>query len=89
MPTMMTRHRVRDYDAWRKHFDEHEGKRREFGITSRRVYRNVADPNDLVLLFDVADQHRAQEFAATDDLRQIMEKAGVEMDTVNIKALPD
>ena len=89
MPTMMAQHRVRDYDAWRTHFDEHEGKRREYGITNPRVYRNAADQNDVVMLFDVADEARAREFGASDDLRQTMEKAGVEMPTVSIKALPD
>ena len=73
----------------RVHFDEHEGKRREYGITNRRVYRNAADPNDLVLLFDVADEARAREFGASDDLQNIMRKAGVEMNTVSIKAIPD
>jgi len=86
---MMTRHRIRDYDAWRPYFDQHEGKRREYGITNARIYRNAADRNDLVLLFDVADETHVKKFGAFDDLRNVMEKAGVDMTTVSIAVLPE
>jgi hypothetical protein len=89
MPTLVTQHRVKNYDVWRLHFDKHESKRVEFGITSPRVYRNAGDPNDLVLLFDVADEVRAKEFGQSADLRSIMEAAGVKMSTCAVKLLPD
>ena len=79
MPNLLTQHRVQDYNAWRPHFDGHEGTRQAHGITNPRVYRNAADPNDLVLLFDVADIERAKEFGQSQDLRSTMEKAGVIM----------
>jgi len=44
MPTLVTQHRVKNYDAWRPHFDRHESKRAEYGITNPRVYRNASDP---------------------------------------------
>ena len=89
MPTLVTQHRVKNYDAWRAHFDRHEGKRVEYGITNPRVYRNASDPNDLVLLFNVADEARASEFGQSADLRNTMETAGVEMSTCSVKLLPD
>jgi len=70
-------------------FDQHKGKRREHGITNPRIYRDTADPNDLVLPADVADEARVKEFGASDDLRNVMEKAGVEMRTVSVKVIPD
>ena len=62
MPNLLTQHRVQNYDAWRPHFDRHEETRKAHGITNPRVYRNANDPDDLVLLFDVADIERAKEF---------------------------
>ena len=43
------------------------------------MYRNASDPNDLVLLFDVADVERAKQFGQSQDLRETMERAGVIM----------
>jgi len=79
MPNLLTQHRVKDYDAWRPHFDGHEDTRRSYGITNPRVYRNADDPNDLVLLFDVTDLERAKEFGQSQELRSTMERAGVVM----------
>ncbi|MBV9252283.1 MAG: hypothetical protein JO227_23935 [Acetobacteraceae bacterium] len=89
MPKLIVQHRVRDYDAWRPHFDRHESKRLEHGVTNPRVYRNAQDPNDLVVLFNAADEGRAKELGQSDDLRNAMQAAGVEMSTVSVKLLPD
>jgi hypothetical protein len=78
---------VQDYDAWRPHFDRHEETRKAHGITNPRVYRNANDPNDLVLLFDVADMERAKESGESQDLRSTMEKAGVIM-PATVRVLP-
>jgi hypothetical protein len=87
MPNLLTQHRVQDYDAWRPHFDRHEETRKAHGITNPRVYRNANDPNDLVLLFDVADMERAKESGESQDLRSTMEKAGVIM-PATVRVLP-
>jgi hypothetical protein len=79
MPQLLTQHRVRSYDDWRPHFDRHEQVRVAAGITNPRVYRNASDPNDLVLLFDVADVERAKQFGQSQELRETMERAGVIM----------
>jgi hypothetical protein len=79
MSNLLTQHRVQNYDAWRPHFDRHEQTRQAHGITNPRVYRNANDPNDLVLLFDVADIERAKEFGQSEGLRSTMEKVGVIM----------
>lgn len=89
MPTVIMQHRVKDYDAWRPHFDLHESKRLEYGISYARVYCNASDSNDLVLLFDVTDEARAKEFGESDELRNAMEAAGVELSTCSLKVLPD
>jgi hypothetical protein len=41
------------------------------------VFRSAADPDDIVLLIEWDDPDRARLFAASDDLREAMELAGV------------
>jgi hypothetical protein len=39
-------HKVKDYTAWRKGYDDHEKARHAAGITNGRVFRSAEDPND-------------------------------------------
>lgn len=77
MALAIVQHKVRDYATWRPHFDAHEPSRTAAGLTNPRVYRGANDPNNVVLLFDVADIARARTFAASEDLKQAMQNAGV------------
>ena len=74
---IVVRHSVRDYGAWRPAYGGHEAARTAAGLTNGRVFRSAEDPNDLLLLFEMADRRRAEEFAASDDLRTAMQRAGV------------
>lgn len=58
-------------------YDAHEPSRVGTGITNGRVYRKPEDPNDLVILLDVADVAKAREWASGEDLKAAMQKAGV------------
>ena len=77
MGTLMIHHRVRNYEAWRPAYDAHEPMRNSADLTSGRVFRATDDPNDLVILFDMADRQKAQDFVASDDLKTAMQGAGV------------
>src|SRR5580700_12336344 len=70
-------HKVTDYTAWRKGYDAHEQSRRTAGITNGRVFRRAEDPNDVVVLQDVADVAKARTFVASEDLKTAMQKSGV------------
>src|ERR1700688_5061937 len=48
-------HKVKDYALWRKGYDEHEKSRLSAGITNGKVFRSAEDPNDILILQDVAD----------------------------------
>jgi hypothetical protein len=41
------------------------------------LLRNSDDPNEVVLLFETQDLQRARDFAASSDLREKMQEAGV------------
>ena len=77
MGAMIVRHSVRDYGAWRPVYDGHEAARTAAGLTNGRVYRSAKDLNDIVILFDMADRRRAEEFGRSDDLREAMQRTGV------------
>ena len=47
--TLVVHHRVRDYDAWKPVFDEHEDVRRSHGELEHRIYQTLGDPNGVVI----------------------------------------
>ncbi len=70
-------HKVKDYAAWRKGYDDHEKARNSAGITNGKVFRSAEDPNDVLILQDVADVAKARTWLGGDDLKAAMAKAGV------------
>ena len=70
-------HKVKDYATWRAGYDAHEKSRLSAGITNGRVFRSAEDPNDVVVLQDVADVAKARTWIGSDDLKAAMQKSGV------------
>ena len=77
MSTIVVRHTVKDFDAWKPYYDEHGAARESYGIKDDGVYRGASDSRNVVLVFQVDDYDRAHEFFDSDDLRETMQKAGV------------
>ena len=69
--------KVKDYATWRAGYDGHEKNRVSAGITNGRVFRRAEDPNDVVILQDVADVAKARTWLGSDDLKAMMQKGGV------------
>jgi hypothetical protein len=69
--------KVKDYATWRTDYDGREKSRLSAGITNGRVFRRAEDPNDLVVLQDVADVPKARSWFGSDDLKAAMQKSGV------------
>src|SRR6266478_8145320 len=70
-------HKVKDYATWRTGYDANEKSRLSAGITNGRVFRSAEDPNDVVVLQDVADVTKARTWLASDEMMAAMEKGGV------------
>jgi hypothetical protein len=77
MPTMIVRHKVKDYDAWKKVFDAHKGAQTAAGLTRPRIFRRAEDPNETIVVFDAADVGKAKAFGASPDLKETMQASGV------------
>jgi hypothetical protein len=77
MSTIIIRHRVADFDAWKPVFDEHGAVRREHGLTDTSVLRDEEDANMVTIVMSTDDTARAREFLGSDTLREAMQGAGV------------
>ena len=77
MSYLLVRHRVEDYAKWKPLFDEHRSTRLAGGSTSELLLRNAHDPNELTVLFEWDTLEHAQQFVQSEDLRQVMQRAGV------------
>ena len=47
------------------------------GMTNGKVFRSADDPNEVVVLQDVADVPKARTWFGSDDLKAAMQKSGV------------
>src|SRR3984893_4041662 len=76
--------KVKDYGTWRSAYDGREKGRLSAGISNGRVFRNAEDPNDVVILQDVADAARARSWLGSIDVKAAMQKNGV-VGTPNVR----
>ena len=78
MGMMIIRHKVRDYGQWRPIFDGHAEMQKVAGLVNPRVYHSAdSNKSEIVVVFDTKDTKMAKDFAASPDLKDVMEKAGV------------
>jgi quinol monooxygenase YgiN len=76
--TLVVHHRVADYDAWKPVFDEHELVRRSYGEIEHRIYRDIHDPNRVIVHNDFPSEDAARSFMHDPSLKEVMARAGVE-----------
>ena len=74
---VMVKHKVKDWDAWKKVFDEHKQARVNAGLTDRVVAYTVGDNHQVTLVFAVADMDKATAFMNSKDLKDKMTAGGV------------
>lgn len=77
MNHLLIRHKVADFTKWKAAYDAHAETRRTAGLTELHLLRSTDDPNEVVLLFSVTDLAKAKALTTSEDLRAIMQKAGV------------
>lgn len=74
----MMRHKVKDWDAWKKEFDSHKQARIDAGLSDRVVAHTAGDTHMVTLVFGITDKAKADAFMKSDDLKNKMKAAGVE-----------
>lgn len=78
MQDIFVRTQTEDYDEWFAVFsDGRPPTREEYGIRTAGVFRDTADPNIVLLHFEVDDVARMREYLARPDVERISADAGV------------
>lgn len=77
MTKLIVHHKVQNYSAWRKVFDDHDTARKEFGSTGFQVLQSASDPNDITVITDWPSVDAAKAFATSASLKEAMQNAGV------------
>ena len=77
MTYLMVRHKVADFGEWKPVYDAHAPARAKAGLKEEHLFRNMDNPDEIVLLFSAEDLGKAKAFAGSADLREAMQKAGV------------
>ncbi len=77
MNYLLARHKVADFSKWKPVFDAHLPARRKAGANETHLLRNIDDPSEVIILFEIEDLKKARELVASDDLRERMQEGGV------------
>lgn len=75
--TLIVRHRVNDYGAWRAVYDSVDPLRQQHGCTAEEVLVSPSDKQDVLILHRFPTAEQAEAFAGSDELREAMGRAGV------------
>ena len=74
---IVIKHKVADYEKWRKGYDAHDSVRKAYGISHYMIGRGIDDPNTIVVINKFSDVQKAKEFSMLPNLKEAMKKAGV------------
>ena len=76
--TLLARHHVRDYAAWKQIYDSAAGLRKDGGVLVDSVYQGKGDPNAIMVTHRFASMAAAEAWVANPALAEALSKSGVE-----------
>jgi heme-degrading monooxygenase HmoA len=85
----LVRHRVADFDAWKKEYDGFASIQAEHGVRAHQVLRSIENPNDVIVTHTFDSREAARAFFAMPELKEAMDAAGVNADSVEISYLDE
>ena len=77
MVSKLARAKVKDFQVWKKVYDEAVDLRTSFGGGADQVFQDASDPNTYVAIINWDTQENAQKYAQSPELKAAMETAGV------------
>jgi hypothetical protein len=77
MATMIVKHRVTSFEAWKVVFDEMKPVRARYGWISTRVLRDATDPNLVTIINHARDFDGIKGYGGSPELRAAMARGGV------------
>lgn len=78
MTRMLVQQKVKDYDEWRRVYDSAAEMRSSNGEISDQIFRDASDPNMVTVFFKWDSLDNARRYTQSPELKEAMEKAGVE-----------
>ena len=78
------RHRVSDFDAWKRVYDGFASVQAQHGVRAQQVLRSNDDPNEIVVTHTFDSREAARDFFAMPELKAAMSEGGVVADSVEI-----
>lgn len=75
---VMVTHKIKDWDAWKKVYDDDKTNRMNAGLTDRVLAYRVGDNHQVSMVFLVSDMKKAEDFSKSPELKAKMEAGGVE-----------
>jgi len=76
--TATVQHRVKDYDAWHNAYVGFADAQKAGGVTHESVHRATDDPNNVLVIHGFGTLAEAETFLNGSELRDTMQRAGVE-----------
>jgi uncharacterized protein (DUF1330 family) len=89
MATAVVQHRVKDYTAWRRVYDEAQPMVKGAGGTWASVHQVEGDPNMVLVISKFGTLSQARDFFGNPKLRDAMKRGGVEEKTLRIEYYED
>jgi len=74
---VIVRHKVADYAAWKRGFDDHASARTAAGILGHAINRSADDPNVVIIYLQARSLDQLRAFAESASLKDAMKTAGV------------
>ncbi|HMK05817.1 MAG TPA: hypothetical protein VK489_16565 [Ferruginibacter sp.] len=77
-PRVRINFKVKDWDIWKKSFDDNKQMRMDAGLIDRAVGHRINDNHMVSLVCVATDMKKAEDFGKSPGLKERMEKGGVE-----------
>lgn len=77
MGYLLVRHKVKEFQEWKRVFDLHKDAQRQSGLRIEKVMRNLYEPNEVFLFFEVTDLAKARSFVLSPNVPASQEASGV------------
>ena len=74
---VLLQYQVADFDAYMAVFNQNESKRAASGFLGHHFNRAEGDPNNLSVYFAVSDKDKVNAYAESDEVKALMQEAGV------------
>jgi hypothetical protein len=77
MGYLLVRHKVREFHEWKHVFDAHKEAQTHAGLRIEKIMRNLYEPNEVFLFFEVTDLAKARGFVSSPEVSNAQAQAGV------------